>query len=232
MIAVNEIRNSVAKFGVTSTVHDLALRTANRLLLLKVFKGFVGERLAPSFLLCPPPYRRQFLDETMLRAFALDPNTGLSAGFLDEALSKGDECYGILDGDGRLASYGWYARTPTRIDPPKLRLFFGEHYIYMYKAYTDPRHRGKKLLALAITGALKHYQQLGYQGLVAYVESNNLSSLQSCRQLGYSAFGTIVLIKLFGRFLILTSAGCRRFGLRIEPVAADGSDRHHPPAGS
>jgi len=38
----------------------------------------------------------------------------LSQGFLDAALSKGDEGYAIMDG-ARLAAYGWYARTPTSV---------------------------------------------------------------------------------------------------------------------
>lgn len=188
-----------------------------------------AEHVDPSFLVCPTPYRPEFLNETMLRAFAQDPATGLSVEFLDEALTKGDECYGILDGDGQLAAYDWYARSPTYIDPPNLKLFFSDQYIYMYKGYTDPRHRGKRLHALGMAGALNHYKQLGYQGLISYVESNNFSSLKSCRRMGYLAFGDIGLIKIFGRYFITTSAGCQPFGFRIEPDSAEVSDayNHH-----
>jgi hypothetical protein len=88
----DSIRNSVAQFGVICSIHDLAAKAANRVILFKVFRGATVERFDPAFLECPEPCRPMFLDATMLRAFAKCSETLLAEEFLGEALSKGDEC--------------------------------------------------------------------------------------------------------------------------------------------
>ena len=85
----------------------------------------------------------------------------------------------------------------------------------MYKGYTAARHRGHRLHAIGMVRALQHYLTLGYEGLVSYVESNNFSSLRSVYRMGYFDFGTIQVVRLFGRYITRASAGCRDwdFGL-------------------
>jgi hypothetical protein len=52
-----------------------------------------------------------------------------------------------------------------------------------------------------------------------YVESNNFDSLKSCRRMGYAEFGSIHVVRISGRYRAFSSAGCRRLGFRVEPVA-------------
>lgn len=215
--AVRGIRGSVAAVGLARTLHDLALRAANRILLIKIIRCMAVERAAETFLSCPEPYRAMFLDPIMLRSFSRDPANELAADFLDEALSKGDACLGILAGD-TLAAYGWYACTPTRIDPPDLVLHHGERYVYMYKGFTHPGHRGRRLHAIGMTMALRHYLDRGFKGLVSYVESNNFKSLNSVSRMGYRIFGTLYVARILGIYLTHASAGCREHRFRIAPV--------------
>jgi len=213
--AARRIRSSVATIGLGPTLHDLALRAANRAVLIKILKGVAVERVNDAFLSCPEPYRPMFLDEKMLREFARDPGNDMPASFLEEALSKDDECYGILAG-GALAAYGWYSRGPTRIDPPDLVLYPGHRYVYMYKGFTHPNHRGRRLHAIGMTQALQHYLARGFKGFVSYVESNNFNSLHSVIRMGYEEFGTVYVLKLFGVYFTHASAGCRAHDVRIE----------------
>jgi len=217
--AARRIRSSVATIGIAHTLHDLSLRAANRALLIKILKAMSVESVNAAYLSCPEPYRPMFLDEKMLKEFCRDPANDLSESFLEEALSKGDECYGILAGD-TLASYGWYSRRPTRIDPPDLMLHPGDRYVYMYKGFTHLGHRGRRLHAIGMTMALRHYQARGLKGLVSYVESNNFSSLNSVFRMGYVTFGSIYVLKVFGIYLTHASAGCLAHGVRIEPAVA------------
>jgi hypothetical protein len=136
--------------------------------------------------------------------------------FLDGALAKGDACYGILDG-ANLAAYGWYATTPTAIDPPDLRLHFNPEYVYMYKGFTHTRYRGQRLHAVGMTKALGAYLARGYKGMVSYVEANNFASLKSVYRMGYTDFGRITLARLAGRYLARSSQGCAPYGFRVEP---------------
>jgi len=212
------IRSSIAKFGVARTLHDLVLRAANRVVLFKVLKVMAVERVNAVFVNCPEPYRPMFLDAKRLREFGRESGNDLPWSFLDEALSKDDDCYGILAGD-TLAAYGWYSRGPTRIDPPDLVLHHGDGYVYMYKGFTHPGHRGRRLHEIGMTRALQHYQTGGFKGLVSYVESNNFSSLKSVSRMGYETFGAIYVLKIFGAYFTHASAGCRERGVRIEPLA-------------
>src|SRR5882672_2783246 len=141
--AAGRIRNSLAMIGLAHTLHDLALRAANRALVIKILRGMTAERVNADYLACREPYRSMFLDEKRLRGFGRDPANDLPESFLDEALAQGDECYGILDGE-LLAAYGWYSRRPTPIDPPDLLLDPGDRYVYMYKGFTHPGHRGRR----------------------------------------------------------------------------------------
>jgi len=215
--AARRIRGSLSSIGLTQTLHDLALRAANRVMLIKVLKCMAIERVNPAFATCPEPYRAMFLGKPMLRELCRDPANEMTESFLDEALSKDDECFGVLAGD-TLASYGWYSRGPTRIDPPGLVFHPGDRYVYMYKGFTHLGHRGHRLHAIGMTLALQDYLARGFKGLVSYVESNNFSSLHSVVRMGYEIFGTIDVLKPFGIYLTHASAGCRARGVRVEPA--------------
>jgi hypothetical protein len=205
----------VARVGVAGTLHDLTLRAANKVVLIKLLRCMAIGRVNPEYAACPEDYRAMFLTEPMLRKFGRDPANELSESFLDEALAKGDECFGMLQRDG-LAAYGWYSSGPTRIDPPDLVLHPGRRQVYMYKGFTHVAHRGRRLHAIGMTLALADYLARGFEGLVSYVESNNFSSLKSTARMGYEIFGTIAVLKAFGVHVARASAGCRARGLHLE----------------
>ena len=211
---LDSIRLSVRHYGVRHACYDLGYRSLNRLILFKVLKGVTINRVDPDYLVCDARYRCSFLEPERLRALGHDPANEMPPEFLDEALGKGDECHGILDGD-QLASYGWYARTPTAIDPPELRLHFGARYVYMYKGLTHPRYRGQRLHAIGMTRALESYLARGCSGMVSYVEANNFGSLKSVYRMGYTDIGCIILMRIAGRYLTRASRGCRAYGLRV-----------------
>jgi len=213
----HRIRGSVATHGLAHTLQDLSLRAANRLVLIKILKCMAIERINPGFTTCPEPYRPMFLDAPRLREFRRDPANDMPEGFLEEALSKGDECFGLLAGD-TLAAYGWYSRGPTRIDPPGLVFHPGDRHVYMYKGFTHPAHRGRRLHAIGMTLALQDYLSRGFKGLVSYVESNNFSSLASVARTGYEIFGTIYVLRTPGGYVTHASAGCRARGVRVAPA--------------
>jgi hypothetical protein len=215
--AALRIRSSVATLGIPHTLHDLALKATNRVMLLKILKCMAVERVDPAFATCPEPYRPMFLTGPMLREFSRDPENEMPESFLEEALSKGDECFGLLAGDS-LAAYGWYSRGPTRIDPPGLAFHPGGGYVYMYKGFTRVSHRGRRLHAVGMTLALQGFLTKGCKGLVSYVESNNFSSLNSVQRMGYGIFGTIYVLRLFGVHVTHATAGCRARGVRVEPA--------------
>jgi hypothetical protein len=98
-------------------------------------------------------------------------------------------------------------------------LHFDENRIYMYKGFTPEKYRGQRLHAIAMARALVAYRAKGYKGFVSYVEWNNFSSLKSCYRMGYSDFGNIYLVKLFGKYRTYAGAGCARYRFRLDQSA-------------
>jgi len=211
------IRRSVGHFGISRTLYDLAYKSLSRMVRFKVLIGITIRRADPAFLDCDARYRCALLEPEELRALGRDPVNEMPPEFLDAALGKGDECYAILEGE-RVASYGWYATTPTTLDLPDLRLHFSPQFVYMYKGFTHPDYRGQRLHAIGMTQALASYLGRGYQGLIAYVEANNFGSLKSVYRMGYTDVGRITLMRLAGRYVARASRGCQAYGLRVETI--------------
>ncbi len=216
------VKSSIKNFGLPKALADIGLRAANRAVLLKVLKGIVIETVDGRFLEPDQRYNGLFLDEPMLREFANDPRNELSHAFLDEALAKGDQCYGFLAGN-ELAAYGWYSNKPTPLDFKGLGLHFDDQYIYMYKGFTAPDHRGQRLHAIGMTRALQAYLERGYRGIVSYVEWNNFASLKSCYRMGYRDLGNIVIAGVRGHYVLHHDNGCDEYGFRV--VRTSNGDR-------
>lgn len=187
----------------------------NRALPFKVLRGVHVATPDPGFLACPARYAGAFLAPDALRRFAEDPATEMSPAFVEEALARGDQCYAMLDGEN-LAAYGWYSARPTPVGSPHLMLHFAAGYVYMYKGFTDPRHRGQRLHAIGMTRALRHYLSQGYKGIVSYVESANFDSLKSCFRMGYEVFGSVYLVRVFGRDFAFSTPGCAAFEFSVQ----------------
>jgi hypothetical protein len=104
---------------------------------------------------------------------------------------------------------------------PHLRIHFSPSYIYMYRGFTHDADRGRRLFAIGISRALKHYLGAGYRGMLLYVDAHNLESLKSCARMGFRVSGFVFIAKLFGRYFIYATPGCSRFHFRIEEVSPE-----------
>ncbi|MBO0724016.1 MAG: GNAT family N-acetyltransferase [Blastocatellia bacterium] len=208
--------NDVKARGMSNTVYDLIYRGVNRFTPLMVLKCVAIDAVDRSFLEWTGAYRCEFLDQERLLRLSENPEYQIDRDFLDEAIGKGDACFAILDAD-RLASYGWYSTSPTKVNKD-LELQFGERRVYMYNGFTHPNYRGQRLHAIGMTMALNHYLNQGYKGLVSWVEANNVGSLRSCYRMGYRDFGEIYIIKLFRKYLILRSKGCKDYEFKVSAI--------------
>src|SRR5687767_9365684 len=203
----------IRRHGFVRALYHLAMRLLTALLEVRILCAVRLESTDPAFLECPEPFVAGFVPDGEVSELARDPNLELSASFVHDALERGDKCYGVRDDCG-LASYSWYARGRTPM-APELDILFSTDYVYMYKAFTDPRCRGQRLHAIAKAGALRHFLSQGYRGLVCYVESTNLDSLKACRRMGCEVFGVVFLVRLLGRWWTFASPGCRACGFSI-----------------
>ena len=213
---IRRFRRDCAAFGLWNTLQAFGIRAIQRVIDVKLLRAMYLTAVAPIFAAVPVDLTAGFLDRETLRRLSAHAKYDLSPGFLDTALSKGDECYAIMDGV-RLAAYGWYARTPTKISDD-LEVHFDAAYVYMYKGLTFDAYRGRRLHAIGKAGALAAYQARGYKGLVSYVESDNLSSLKSNYRMGCVDIGRIGAIRMFGKDLTFRTPGCVAFGFDVVPL--------------
>ena len=179
-----------------------------------------------QFLLLSPGYHARFLSSPEIWRYAEDPGNDLPESFVRRALQTGDECFAIFHGD-TLANYSWYTKAWNQFSAT-LRLDFDRRWVYQYRAFTLPTHRGRRLHAIGMTNALAAYLERGDRGLLICIEASNRASMTSCLRMGYRVFGTIYSVapaKLFGRrapksgrlarHLIYHSPGCRQFNFRL-----------------
>jgi len=211
---VQKAFRKLERYGAGALIHLLCMRLVNGMVPFKILRGVHVAKPDPAFLATPTRYMPSFLARHELNHFADDAATEMSRPFVDEALRNGGECYAICDGQ-TLAAYGWYSTRPTPIHPPELVLHFDDSRVYMYKGFTDKRYRGQRLHAIGMTRALQHYLDAGYRGIVSYVESTNFDSLKSCLRMGYEVFGSVYVVRVFGRYFAWASPGCDAFGFRV-----------------
>ena len=222
---VQKVRSRVKRHGWRNTLHFACMRLLNLVVPFRILRGLHVEAVDLAFLACPRRYRGGFASAEALARFSQDPEAQLSPQFVAQALHAGDECYVICDGE-RVASYGWCSTRPTPLGTAELVLHFSPDYAYRYKGFTALPHRGKRLHAIGMTRTLRHCLSKGYRGLLCYVESTNFDSLKSCSRMGYKPFGSILLVRAFGRYFAFSTPGCKRFDFRVQcaaPPAANGT---------
>jgi hypothetical protein len=234
--AAAHVRDSVGKYGIGATLHDLQCRLVNKLIQFQILRGMTVrvQDVRDRSLFETRGFEARFVGEKELWKYARDSRYRayeMTAEFVGSALARGDRCYALFDGE-TLAAYGWYSDLPAPLDE-HFMLHFGTGWTYMYKGYTMAAYRGKRLHALGMCGALHALTDEGRKGLISCVASNNFASLHSVTRMGYRIFGDAYLLRAAGRFFAYATKGCQPYGFRVEPLgearhvaAADGFSKH------
>lgn len=217
---LTQVRETVNRLGLNAALQDIARRAASKVTEVTILKGvrLTMDTVDRKFLSDDAGYRWGFLDADTLRAAVRrQEGLGMDAAFVEAALLRGDRCYAALDGDV-VASYGWYSTRPTAVTAisDDLVLHFDSAYAYMYRGYTLPAYRGKRLHGIGMARAMRACVEDGKKGLVSVVESSNLPSLTSCYRLGYRDFGELYCIEVAGRHYTYATRGCRAYDVHAK----------------
>lgn len=195
----------------------LQSRALNAVVDFKILRGMTAViDDVPAEMLSAPGYQARFADRDELLAATEDPDVvcEMTPEFVERALAKGDECFGLFDGE-RLASFGWYSTQPTRIGNG-LTLNFDSSWVYMYKGFTLPDYRGQRLHGIGMSLALKACTERGKHGLISYVRSTNFRSLRSIERMGYRIFGDVYVIRHQDRTWTWASPGCHPYDFHVQ----------------
>ncbi len=138
-----------------------------------------------------------------------------------QALKDGRHAVVAAFHEDRAISFVWFANQTveaadnfsraahlgTSIDMP-------DGTVFVYNAWTDPDHRGKRLIGSMMAYALRH-RVLGAWSLLTSIDWTNQNSIRAFKFIGMQPLGTVVR---FGRGPLqvsLTPAEAQRLGLRI-----------------
>jgi len=216
--AFRHVVENAKAFGPSAAIHDLQQRAVNRLVPFQILKGMTA--VLPDInpgLFDSGTFAARFATRDEVLASCSD-EFEMSPDFAREALDKGDECFALWDGH-RLAIFGWYSNQPTHISDG-LVLHFDPAWVYMYKGFTHPDYRGKRLHGIGMSLALRAYTERGSRGLISYVKSNNFQSLRSIERMGYRIFGDVYVARVLGRAVTWTTPGCKAYDFRLEIATA------------
>lgn len=210
--------DNAKSFGASAALHDLQQRAVNRVFPFQILRGMTAvlPDINPTLFETSGFTARFARRDEVLASCSADVE--MTEEFALDALDKGDECFALFEGD-RLASFGWYSNQPTLISDG-LSLHFDPSWVYMYKGFTLPDYRGKRLHGIGMSLAARAYTERGSRGLISYVKSNNFQSLRSIERMGYRIFGDVYLARVLGRPVTWSTPSCKPYGFRLEPAAA------------
>lgn len=211
---IESVRRSFARFGWSRSLRAKGLEMLGRAADFHVFEVLLVERPTVDVTLPSRRYTHGFLGEGAIRRFAEDPMVDTTPAFIDEALSRGDRCYAVLDG-GVLASFRWFGRSLTPMEHG-LSCHPGARRVYAYHGFTRPQYRGRHLHSIVAARALEVFRTEGVEALVGVVDAANLASLRSNARLGARELGAYYALAAGHRTLLHVDASVVRRGVRIE----------------
>ena len=214
--AIDNLRERVRRDGLGAALHQVECRLLGGLGQFQILKGMTArvQDVRDPALFDAGALQARFVEAGELRALAADPASQITPEFLRDAFARGDRCYALFDG-AALAAYGWYAERATPLDE-HFTLHFGRGWTYMFKGYTLPAWRGKRLHAIGMCRALRALTDEGRHGLISCVASDNFASLHSVTRMGYRIFGQATLLRIGAVAATWASAGCAAYGFLVE----------------
>lgn len=205
------------QWGLSAAVHEACYRGLQGLFGYRAYLGVVTPVNAlrytekDSF---RPGYNAVAINADQLSLHAATPGLDLSADFIEAFARRGDRCFGVVR-DGRLISYSCYSRLPAPIGA-RWTVHFDPRFTYVYKSFTVPAERGKRLHGLAMSAALRRFaEEDGCVGLIAYVETNQHASRRSGKRMGHRSFGVVRAVDRWGVRRSWRSRGCDGYGFDV-----------------
>jgi L-amino acid N-acyltransferase YncA len=216
-------------FGWKAAFQRVASRFAQKLLRLEVNEMLWLEAAAlPSAIEANSDFDFRFLTADELAHFASDPANEFDTAFANRASSGHDLCFAAIAKHGQLACYSWYALGSIEAEHHLgVAMSLPGDVVYMYKAFTHPDFRGRKLYGTIVATALRSLASRGVTKLITSIEWTNFASLRSCQRLGFESLGRLSIIGPQQYRISFTPHAARSRGVRFWR-SADVQQRNSP----
>jgi ribosomal protein S18 acetylase RimI-like enzyme len=204
-------------FGWKAVFQRVASRSAQKLLRLEMNEMLWLEGAAlPSAIEANSDFEFRFLTVDELAHFANDLANDLDAAFAARVSSGHDLCFAAIAQQGQLASYSWYALGSIEAEHHLgVAMSLPADVAYMYKAFTHPDFRGRRLYGTIVAMALRSLARRGVTKLITSIEWTNFASLRSCQRLGFQNLGRLSVIGPQQYRISFTPRAARSRGVRF-----------------
>ena len=136
------------------------------------------------------------------------------------AFDRGDQCVANFHGD-QMVGYTFNSPHSTVVCPG-LEFRFPDTSIYAYAAFTEPRHRGRRLDLARSNERKRVAQRAGIERrAIWYVLVNNYAARAAGKQAGGVLAGYLGYVKFGHRFLCFASPRCKRAGVSLVQTSPD-----------
>ncbi|MDH3886312.1 MAG: GNAT family N-acetyltransferase [Desulfobacterales bacterium] len=195
---IHYYKSHLKRHGVLKTVFRLFSQSVNKLFTLKIryLIKFDLKALNSEDLAVDDRFQITRLEPDWLSRHVDLEEYQMSKSFLNRAQRKGDICFGILN-NGMVAAFSWYSNKPSLLLEGELELKFSNNCLYVHNVYTHPDYRGRRLLAIGISNALRELSTLGFNSFISVVAFDNFSSLKSMYRMGWKKVGQFIYIRFF-----------------------------------
>ena len=163
----------------------------------------------------------RFLTAREVRRHSNDPANEMSSSFAERMLCGRDLCYAALKGH-TLAGYAWLALGSIEAEQNRGRnprsgvaASFRTDTAFVYKAFTRPEFRGRRLYSACLVGALDELASRGICKLLVTTDWTNHSALASCHRAGCHDVGSLVRFGWPGAMFTLTPRGAAALGIQF-----------------
>ncbi|MCE5267156.1 MAG: hypothetical protein LLG00_04665 [Planctomycetaceae bacterium] len=188
------------RHGAVRGINRLAYRAAQRLLTLEIANivaidlSAISDRPLES-----SRFEFRFLSANEIRLAAADPASDLDGVVPESVEVDGNWCLAALD-DGKVVNYTWYAAGHSQPQHSfGVGLALPTDTAYLYKGFTRPEYRGRRLQEATIRRAAELFRPMGIRRFVAMIEYGNWSSLRCHDRIGFRRVGR--LCRLAGRLV-------------------------------
>lgn len=178
-----------------SRVGLLAYRAARKVMTLDVTAVVWLERSRLSLPDAAGGFTYRFLAESDVRELARDSANDLSADMAGRIAGGCDFCFAAFSGD-RVASYAWFALGSIEAEHHRgpqpnsgVAVSFPAHVAFMYKGFTHPSFRGRKLYGAVVGRGLIGLQDQEVDTLLSTMDWSNVAARAALARIGFVGVG-------------------------------------------
>ena len=200
-------------------LHARAAARLERLLGLWIFRVNVRSLANLPHDPLPRGVTVRLLNETQLIHHARDPRYCLASRFIRRAMSRGDQAYGAFE-EGKLVGYTWRSASTAPFFNG-LWLKVPTPFIYAYKSYTLPSHRGRGMYGALTSFTDRQSRAIGHPMVLTLIDIANIPSLRASAHVGSRKAGYAGYLKLFGTCFTFRTPAVRAMGVELYAPARE-----------